>query len=131
MNNMVTTTMSPRAIASRHRSSAPVSLPHSSAAWISSDAPGVSRRNRSAARWVALDRWLSIVTRTIRTALRSAAEMRFGIVECLHRDHRDRALPGEAFGVAARLAAHEKRDLREFLLGVGMPAKGVRRGRRV
>ena len=31
---------------------------------------------------------------------------------------------GEALGVAARLAAHEERDLAEFLLGVAGPADG-------
>ena len=48
--------------------------------------------------------------------------MGFGLVQRLDGDERNAALGGEAFGVAARLAAHEERDFLQFLFRVPGPA---------
>src|ERR1700755_1708741 len=113
---MVATTMSPRAISSRQCSSAAGWHLHSSAAWIARSSPGSSAHRVARARDAADARWLSIVTMTTRMGVLSAAEMRFGIVQGLECDQCKASLPGETFGIAARLAAHEEGNLVEFQL---------------
>ena len=61
---------------------------------------------------------------TTRKPGRSAAEMGFCIVQGLDGDDGNTAVLGEALGVAPCLAAHEERDLAEFLFGVAGPADG-------
>ena len=48
--------------------------------------------------------------------------MRFGVVEGLDGDAGYPLVAGEAFGIAASLAANEEGDLAEFPLGIGRPA---------
>src|ERR1700759_4419738 len=114
-NSMVATMMSPRAMSSRQCSSAAGLQLHSSAAWMARSSPGNSARRAARARDAADARWLSIVTMTTRMGVRSAAEMRFGIVEGLEYDQAEIPLAGETLGIAACLAAHEKRDSVELL----------------
>ena len=59
--------------------------------------------------------------------VRSAAEVRFCIVQCLDRDGGEASLHSEAFGIAACLAAHKERYLAEFALRVGGPLRDRRR----
>src|SRR5215469_8580745 len=127
-NNMVATTMSPRAISSRQCSSAAGLQLHSSAAWIARSSPGNSAHSVARAREAADARWLSIVTMTTRMGVLSAAEMRFGIVQGLESDQGEVTLLREPLGVAASLAAHEEWNLVKLLLRLRRPAG--RHGRR-
>src|SRR5262245_60932604 len=85
--------------------------------------PGRSRRRNAWARAAAPARWLSIVTITTRMGVVSAAEVRFGIVQCLDCDDRETAGLCERLGVAAGHAAHEERNFLEFGFGVGRPER--------
>src|ERR1700761_9472007 len=123
-NSMVAITMSPRAIAALQRISAASSVPHSSAAWTDNSSPGKSRRNSFCARAAASDRWLSMVTTTTRTGVASAGEVRFGIVKRLDGYGDNAVFIGEAFGVAARLAANEERNFVQLFFRVGGPDDG-------
>ncbi len=118
-NSMVAITMSARAISAQHSASASASAAQRSAACITSDRPGMSRRSACCACSTTPARWLSIVTRTMRRGMRSAREVRFGIVQRLDGDGGEAGLGREALRVAAGLAAHEERDLAQFLFGIG------------
>src|SRR3954447_4967465 len=62
-----------------------------------------------------------MVTTTTRTSVRSAAEMRFGIVQRVQGDGGEASVEGEVFRVAARLPAHEEGDFLQLLLRRGIP----------
>eukprot|EP01136_Pigoraptor_vietnamica_P016177 Opistho-1_new@59960 len=132
MNSMVAITMSARAMSSVQRLSAAPSSPHSAAACTDSDRPGTVLARLRCARSAALARWLSMVTSTTfmpgDSTWLSAAEMGFGIVKGLQGDDGQAFVPGIEFGVAAGLAANEKRDLAQFLFGLDAPGGGGRRG---
>src|ERR1700761_7803571 len=118
---MVAITMSPPAIAAVQRAKAASSVPHSSAAWTDNSSPGKSRRSNFCARAAAPDRWLSMVTTTIRTGIASAGEVRFGIVKRLDGYGGDAIFSGEALGVAARLAANEEWNFVQLFFGIVRP----------
>src|SRR5690349_16920483 len=86
----------------------------------------LSRVSAASARSTAPRKWLSSVTIATRTGARAdrwalAGIVRLGIVEGGEIDLAAGLFDGEQFGVAARLAAHEERDLLQLALGLGGP----------
>ena len=122
MKSMVTMMMSAPRIARRTSSSALSSF-HSVAAWRLTLSPGRRFCSLRHARSTAPDRCRSSVTMATLTGVGSAAEMGFGIVQRFKFDGCHTALGGITLGVAACLAADEKGNLAQFVLGFDGPVE--------
>ena len=110
-NNIVTSTISPLAIAAQVSSRAAGSRSHSVAAWEETCSAGACFDSALAARDQAPLTWLSRVTNTTRKGWPSATEVCFRFIKRLDINHREPLLYRKVLGISSRLTAHKERNL--------------------